>query len=60
MVFKTRVDGMDLLPSNIDLSGAEVQLVHEVGREFVLGGVLSRCCPTTTSSSSTASHRSAC
>jgi len=31
---------MDLLPSNIDLSGAEVQLVHEVGREFVLGRVL--------------------
>ena len=37
---KTNVDGMDLLPSNIDLSGAEVQLVHEVGREYVLGGVL--------------------
>ena len=31
---------MDLLPSNIDLSGAEVQPVHEVGREYVLGGVL--------------------
>ncbi|MGE5132782.1 MAG: ParA family protein [Gemmatimonadota bacterium] len=39
-VIKTNVTGMDLLPSNIDLSGAEVQLVHEVGREFVLGGVL--------------------
>ncbi len=39
-VLKTNVAGMDLLPSNIDLSGAEVQLVHEVGREFVLGGVL--------------------
>ena len=38
-VIKTNVTGMDLLPSNIDLSGAEVQLVHEVGREFVLGGV---------------------
>ena len=37
---KTQVDGMDLLPSNIDLSGAEVQLVHEVGREYVLGGAL--------------------
>jgi chromosome partitioning protein len=37
VIIKTRVDGMDLLPSNIDLSGAEVQLVHEVGREFVLG-----------------------
>ena len=40
VLFKTGVDGMDLLPSNIDLSGAEVQLVHEVGREYVLGGAL--------------------
>jgi chromosome partitioning protein len=40
VLIKTNVDGMDLLPSNIDLSGAEVQLVHEVGREFVLGRVL--------------------
>ncbi len=29
--------GMDLLPSNIDLSAAEVQLVTEVGREQALG-----------------------
>jgi chromosome partitioning protein len=29
----TSVEGMDLLPSNIDLSAAEVQLVTEVGRE---------------------------
>jgi chromosome partitioning protein len=40
VLHKTGVHGMDLLPSNIDLSGAEVQLVHEVGREYVLGGVL--------------------
>src|ERR1700749_3670012 len=33
VLFQTKVDGMDLRPSNIDLSGAEVQLVHEVGRE---------------------------
>ncbi len=57
---KTSVAGMDLLPSNIDLSGAEVQLVHEVGREFVLGGVLEPWCRNTTSSSSTASRHSAC
>jgi chromosome partitioning protein len=44
-VLKTNVAGMDLLPSNIDLSGAEVQLVHEVGREFVLGGVLEPVLP---------------
>src|SRR5258708_17985461 len=40
VVMKTSVADMHLLPSNIDLSGAEVQLVHEVGREFVLGSVL--------------------
>src|SRR5260370_38949386 len=45
VVLKTGVDGMDLLPSNIDLSGAEVQLVHEVGREYVLGGVLEPVLP---------------
>ena len=45
VVLKTGVDGMDLLPSNIDLSGAEVQLVHEVGREFVLGRVLAPVLP---------------
>ncbi len=36
----TSVAGMDLLPSNIDLSAAEVQLVSEVGREQTLGRVL--------------------
>src|SRR6202142_1853983 len=45
VLHKTDVDGMDLLPSNIDLSGAEVQLVHEVGREYVLGGVLQPLMP---------------
>ena len=40
VLIKTAVQGMDLMPSNIDLSGAEVQLVHEVGREYVLGGAL--------------------
>ena len=37
VIRKTGVDGMDLLPSNIDLSAAEVQLVTEVGREQALG-----------------------
>ncbi len=45
IVMKTNVAGMDLLPSNIDLSGAEVQLVHEVGREFVLGRALEPVLP---------------
>ncbi|MQA16320.1 MAG: AAA family ATPase [Pseudonocardiaceae bacterium] len=37
VVLSTNVEGMDLLPSNIDLSAAEVQLVTEVGREQTLG-----------------------
>ena len=36
----TDVPGMDLLPSNIDLSAAEVQLVQEVAREQTLSRVL--------------------
>ncbi|MEU8345990.1 ParA family protein [Actinomadura meyerae] len=45
VVIETGVDGMDLLPSNIDLSGAEVQLVHEVGREYILQGALKSAIP---------------
>ncbi|HET8970234.1 MAG TPA: AAA family ATPase [Candidatus Nanopelagicales bacterium] len=40
VVVKTNVPGMDLLPSNIDLSAAEVQLVTEVAREQVLARAL--------------------
>jgi chromosome partitioning protein len=40
VVRSTSVPGMDLLPSNIDLSAAEVQLVTEVGREQTLGRTL--------------------
>jgi chromosome partitioning protein len=40
VVLKTNVPGMDLLPSNIDLSAAEVQLVTEVAREQVLARAL--------------------
>jgi len=40
VVVPTNVPGVDLLPSNIDLSAAEVQLVHEVGREQTLQRVL--------------------
>ncbi|MBV9594429.1 MAG: ParA family protein [Actinobacteria bacterium] len=36
VMLKTGVPGMDLLPSNIDLSAAEVQLVGEVAREQTL------------------------
>jgi chromosome partitioning protein len=40
VIVKTNVPGMDLLPSNIDLSAAEVQLVQEVAREQTLQRVL--------------------
>lgn len=33
VITDTVVDGMDLLPSNIDLAAAEVQLVNEIARE---------------------------
>ncbi len=40
VLLKTGVPGLDLLPGNIDLSAAEVQLVSEVAREQTLGRVL--------------------
>lgn len=40
VLIKTRVKGMDLVPSNIDLSAAEIQLVSEVARELTLSRVL--------------------
>nr|WP_238993559.1 ParA family protein [Nocardioides caldifontis] len=40
VIVSTDVPGVDLLPSNIDLSAAEVQLVHEVAREQSLARVL--------------------
>ncbi|NEW39754.1 ParA family protein [Nocardia cyriacigeorgica] len=40
VLMETRVENMDLLPSNIDLSAAEIQLVNEVGREQTLGRAL--------------------
>jgi chromosome partitioning protein len=40
VLMSTRVKHMDLVPSNIDLSAAEIQLVNEVGREQTLGRAL--------------------
>jgi len=40
VVIQTNVPGIDLLPSNIDLSAAEVQLVGEVAREQTLARAL--------------------
>jgi len=40
VVVESGIDGVDLLPANIDLSAAEVQLVHEVAREQTLQRVM--------------------
>jgi chromosome partitioning protein len=40
VLLKTSVPGIDLLPSNIDLSAAEIQLVGEVAREQALARVI--------------------
>ena len=45
VLLKTSVAGLDLLPSNIDLSAAEVQLVGEVAREQTLKRVLAEIVP---------------
>lgn len=41
-VVKTCVEGLDLLPSNIDLAGAEVELVYKQDREHILKKVLEK------------------
>jgi chromosome partitioning protein len=40
VIVKTGVDGVDLVPSNIDFAGAEMQLINEVAREHVLARAL--------------------
>jgi chromosome partitioning protein len=40
VIVDSGVEGVDLLPATIELSAAEVQLVHEVGREQTLSRVL--------------------
>jgi chromosome partitioning protein len=45
VVLPTNVPGLDILPSNIDLSAAEVQLVSEVAREQVLSRALGPAVP---------------
>jgi chromosome partitioning protein len=42
VIAPTGVDNLDLLPSNIDLAAAEIQLVSEVAREQSLGRILDR------------------
>ena len=40
ILVKTNTDGLHLLPANIDLSAAEIQLVNEVAREMALARLL--------------------
>ena len=39
-IVHTGVPGLDLVPANIDLSAAEIQMVNEVGREHTLARAL--------------------
>ena len=45
-ILNTKIQGLDIIPANIDLSGAEIELVGVVGRETVLkeylGNILGR------------------
>ncbi|MDH6236667.1 ParA family protein [Cryobacterium sp. CG_9.6] len=41
----TSVEGLDVIPANIDLSAAEVHLVNEVAREQILARVLRKVTP---------------
>ena len=40
VIVKTAVKNLDVIPANIDLSAAEVQLVNEVAREQILARIL--------------------
>ncbi|KPG76454.1 ParA family protein [Frigoribacterium sp. RIT-PI-h] len=40
VIVPTRVDNLDVMPANIDLSAAEVHLVNEVAREQILARIL--------------------
>ena len=39
-ITRTEIEGLDIIPSNMDLAGAEVELANEVGREFILKDAL--------------------
>lgn len=45
VILRTALPGVDILPSNIDLAGAEVALVGEMSREFALKRVLQPLLP---------------
>ncbi|MDR2799010.1 MAG: AAA family ATPase [Bifidobacteriaceae bacterium] len=39
-ILHTKIDNLDIIPANIDLSAAEMQLVNEVAREQILKSIL--------------------
>ncbi|WP_207457871.1 ParA family protein [Herbiconiux sp. SYSU D00978] len=42
---KTRIENLDVIPANIDLSAAEVHLIGEVAREQILARILRKVAP---------------
>lgn len=39
-ILPTRVEGLDIIPSHIDLAGADLELLEQTGREMILSTVL--------------------
>jgi chromosome partitioning protein len=44
-ILPTKIEDLDIITANIDLSAAEVQLVSEVARESILAGILEKLKP---------------
>ncbi len=44
-IVPSAIENLDVMPANIDLSAAEVQLVNEVAREMILSRVLRKVAP---------------
>jgi chromosome partitioning protein len=42
VIQKTSIENLDVIPANIDLSAAEMNLVTEMGRERVLDGIMNK------------------
>jgi chromosome partitioning protein len=40
IILKTKIEGLDIIPSHIDLVGAEIEMLEEERREFILETVL--------------------
>ena len=42
VILKTHIDGLELLPSHIDLVGAEIEMLEEDRREYILESVINK------------------